>query len=192
MLETDLERCNFARQVPTSHPLSNSLPALPSDSNLRQDTADWGNIVDQQKNEFDAYSTIFRPQSDAVTDPETLAADANVFQDDLTMPSAFNLSQNQYSVAIEEGDPFQQHMAYLQQSMSQVMHENFQLEQRMNNRYLHMQSTAPGSAQDVLQNSRDAMNRFLAAKHRKEAMVRGKMVNSGYNLSDFSQIVKDS
>ena len=93
-LETDLEHTNFARHVPSSHPLSNSLPAMPSDPNLRQSTAEWGNIVDQQKNEFDAYSTIFRPQSETVTDPATLAAAASVFQDDLTMPSAFNLSQN--------------------------------------------------------------------------------------------------
>ena len=121
----------------------------------------------QNLGNFNAYSTIFKPQEEEEQD----MAAAKVFQDDITMPSAFNMSQNQYEVAVESGDQFQQQMAYLSGSMDQIMHENFQLEQQVNKKYLGIQSTAPGSAAEVLHNSRAAMNQFLAAKRQKEELA---------------------
>ena len=99
------------------------------------------------------------------------------------MPSFFNVSQDPYSEAIESGDPFKQHMTYLQQSFDQIMHENYQLEQRVNRQFLHLQTTAPGTAQEYLSNSRSAMDRILKVKHAKEDVTSGQASASGYNIA---------
>lgn len=41
----------------------------------------------------------------------------------------------------------------------------------MNKKYLNLQSTAPGSAAEVLHNSRDAMNQIMAAQRMKEGLA---------------------
>ena len=59
----------------------------------------------------------------------------------------------------------------------------------MNKRYLNLQSIAPGSAAEVLHNSREAMNRFVLAKKMKEEMAQGgspQQTGGVYNLSDFN------
>ena len=90
----------------------------------------WDNIVERDVNEFDVYSNAFKPGGGDVETPR-------LFEDDLTMPSNFNISQNQYSAAVESGDPFQREMAHLQQSFDHIMHSNFRLEQEMNKKVLH-------------------------------------------------------
>ena len=62
----------------------------------------------------------------------------------------------------------------------------------MNKKYLHMQTTAPGSANEVLHNSRDTMNRILANLSEKEARMSGKsskidqVGSKVFNLADYS------
>ena len=46
---------------------------------------EWHNIVEREVNEFDVYSNAFNP--DTISTPR-------VFEDDITMPSNFNISQN--------------------------------------------------------------------------------------------------
>ena len=61
---------------------------------------EWYNIVEREVNEFDVYSKTFKP--------DELISTPRVFEDDVTMPSNFNVSQNQYSAALESGDLFTQ------------------------------------------------------------------------------------
>ena len=65
---------------------------------------EWYNIVEREVNEFDVYSNAFKPET--ISTPR-------IFEDDIVMPSNFNISQNQYSAAQESGDPFSQQMAGL-------------------------------------------------------------------------------
>ena len=52
------------------------------------------------------------------------------FQDDIVMPNAFTISQDHE--AFDRGNVFDVEMAVLRKSFDQIMHENFEYEQRMN------------------------------------------------------------
>ena len=100
----------------------------PGAGDLYNDKEVWTDIVDQEVKDYDAYNHVFKHDETA----------HDVFQDDVKMPSFFNISQSQYQAAIQTADPFEQHMAHLRQSFDQIMHQNYQLEQSVNKKVLHM------------------------------------------------------
>ena len=79
-------------------------------------------------------------------------------------------------------------MAVLRKSFDQIMHENFEYEQRMNQQFLSKQSTAPGSVSHLLSSKR-VMNEHVRSQATKSSVQQGKVKHKEdvFNLASYRE-----
>ena len=83
------------------------------------------------------------------------------------MPNHFNVVTDENQEALERGNLFEVEMAVLRKGFDEIMHENYQYEQKVNQQFLQKQSVSPGNV-NVLLNSQKVMDQIRAAQGKKD------------------------